>query len=316
MLSQKITFFFLFLLLGFHCLRADFFACLKLEHPIAKKKIYLFYDIHSSVIADSDLDKSLLDQIYKINKDWAQLQPLVKLINYKENLNKILIKFSEWRNNLPNLVKQHNDLANLVKNFGISIISEDWFDPEGSFELNSFHPNCLLKLIYRLIGKEKNYKNSIFRIGVSPLFQIGKTVTGKFTVNTFVPIGKAYFYNPDDRGGNQINNSKVDDSILKAIDKLFTDYNQTKVIVAAGCSHITKIAHELVKNGYISSNLIVNKKLNEVRLSSKPINDFLNNIEKNNCNLSNLDDESIYKLISNPLDLQQLFVIKKVTYVD
>jgi hypothetical protein len=300
---------------------ADFFAYKKLEHPQTHKVIYLLYDIHASIIADADVQKRLLDGMGTIIDnaiaDAKKIeQPKAVFSHLKETFNKMDQQADLMRNNLPNLVKQHNDLIYVVKKYQISLIDEDWRDSQ---EQQAMFPlgggaGKFWRYIAHSIGNTKQYKNSVFQEAVSPILGIGKSLTGKFSAHKFEQLdGSAYFYNADTRGGaiGEGGKEKVDDFTLNAIETLFTTYNQKSIIISQGYEHIIAVSQQLcTKKGYNAGPLIISDDLQKQRAQSSTLNAFLKALEMDNytdLKKINMDDRLTYFLIAQPLDIQTLF---------
>ncbi len=298
-------------------LKADFFALKKLRQTRSNNVVYVLYDLHATIEADANLTSKICAEIENIidKKGTNHL----KLYAYKvDEINK---KIDLLRNNLPNLIKQQNDLINIVKTNRISLIDEDWWSVEMA-ELNlpigATHSKWW-GYIARKIGEEKKYKNFSYRVGPSPMSGIGRMLFGDFKVKKFVPINKNnYFYNPDDRSIaiHSTLNDEIDNQVKNAINRFFRKYKQKTIIVALGYSHSTNVAAHLIsKWGYIEESYIINDDLAQQRKTSPIIDKLLKDIENNiSCtnemvSLGEIENhnEANYKLIAHPLDLDAIF---------
>jgi len=300
-------------------LKADFIAFRKLTHPQTKKVVYLLYDVHGSLVGNHSLGKKLSNELDDIVTNAVIKDREIgidRFTFYDEVFENIFKQASLIRNNLPHLIRQHNDLADIVKKHHISLIDEDWIDPEEKkfdFPFGGIAVGKMENFILRLIGKQEQYKRHLFRIGVSPMLGMSKKLTGKFTSRKLIHIhNNAYFFNPDTRNGSIGEEAvrSVDRLTLKAIDELFIKYNQSAVIVAEGANHIVHIEDELIKKGYVSGNIIISKGLAQERSKSQAIDEYLNALENRDAkkeDAMNFDDESTYKIIAHPINLKAIF---------
>jgi hypothetical protein len=300
---------------------ADFFAFRKLVHPQTKNIVYLLYDTHASIIGDSSREDALLthmDLLVDEMVNGAQIKEnfFDAYKRRQESLEKITNQLALLRNNKPNLIKQHTDLAAVVKKHQMSLINEDWSDLEQELILFPLGGDFRSYYVNPILGYQEKHNDHTYRVNVSPMLGMGKTVAGTFTKCKFVSVGDAFYYNPDRRnclfakcryeGGTQ----EVDANTLQAIDFLFTKYHQTKVVVAEGYNHCMAIAHELVTHqGHIAENLLVSPELATQCTGDLAL--FLTALENNDSVETERIEENYpeltYTLIASPLDIQALF---------
>ncbi len=318
---KQIIFLLFFIILPSQYALADFFAFRKLVHPQTKNAVYLLYATHASIIGDSSREETLLAEIDLLVDEMAsnaqRRENFFDACKHRqESLEKITNKLNLLRNNKPNLVKQHNDLAEVVKKQQISLINEDWSDLEQKLMLFPFGGDFRNYYVCPILGYQEKHNDHVYQVNVSPLLGMGKTVTGKFTECKFVPVDNAFYYNPDRRnclfakchyqGGTQ----EVDENTLYAINELFTEYHQTRVVVAEGYNHCIAIAHELVTNqGYVAEKIFVAPELAIQHNGDLAL--FLAALENNDSIQTERIEESYpaltYTLIASPLDIETLF---------
>lgn len=150
---------------------------------------------------------------------------------------------------------------------------------------------------------------------------MSKKLLGKFTELTIEPIKNtnAYFYNADNRNAHNIGTQEkdckqVDDYTLEALNALFTEYKQSKVIISEGCSHIVAIADELIKKGYVADDVILSESLRKLRKNNILLHNVLTALEKNDVKTFETEigtlsdnDEALFYLIQQPLDIHAIF---------
>jgi len=300
-------------------LQADFFLFRKMEHAETKKIVCLLYDVHASIISDSEIYEGIRREIDKI------VEELSKYKGERDPSKANEMFFNRFRDQMhilqsitPNLVKQQADLADLI-NY-CSLVVEDWsnFDIE-EFTTYMIHPKIIHKysaFIRKAMGKEWQYGDIVYRAFVSPMSGIGKKIAGSFSEGKFVPVGLSYFYNPDSRHAVVSGVAKVvDDNTIKAIDQLFTTYKQSMIVVAEGYNHMVAIAKMLDDKGYQTAQLIMSDDLLRRSQLNKKLSDFLEDL-KNNVK-PKLEIETkigdvivpdwVYFLIADPLDLRKVF---------
>lgn len=305
-MTQRLNILFFTLLISID-IKADFFAFRRLMHPQTKKVIYLLYDAHASLVIDPNLANITNTEIDKIARNAPMNVKELKPLEENEEINS---KLDSYRRNMPNLLKQQQDLLDLTNKYLISLIDEDW--PWPSDLVSIAFKKVSNKYIGRYFGSSRQYKDKFYALQVTPLLDIGKKLTGKFTKKEFIPLATgAYFYNPDDRwsigiGGNSVECKAMDATTLKAIDSLFTKYNQHAIIIAEGLEHISEIAQALVDRGYSPGPMIISQDLAKRRTESPDLNQYLNIIETNKKLPTFYDDSIDYALIANPLDIQKL----------
>lgn len=289
---------------------ADFFAFQKLIHPKTGKIIYLLYDAHGTKNANPEGAKVLYQQIMeKINK----FRTLFKKGLYSEDLsNEIINNTTKYREQFfPNLIKQQNDLTDIVKTYSISLVNEDWYQYHSATLLHPKHyyPRFVLG------GKPRNYPDE-----VQPMSGIGEKLTGEFKQNVLQPIEKttAYYYNADHRSGSYTSesNRKLEANTIKAIDELFTTYNQNSVIVAEGADHLRHILPQLVQQGYIAEKPIISDALQKKSNELSYLKALLKyKFENDETDINKLSDDEInaqksvanHALIDYPINLKEIF---------
>lgn len=307
------------LILNIISIHADFFAFRKLKNPTTKNTLYFLYDIHASLEKDSKFAESLKPLINEIISD--SMKPGSVLDMYKQieagisRLDNEIIK--PIRNNLPNLIKQHNDLIDIVHRYNVSLIDEDWPNIGDTNNIMMAFTigkrQSFFEYLAKNIHTQEKCSNFVYREGVSPLSGMGKSLTGRFTKKEFVNIKEGvYFYNPDTRLDSLYEeyNREIDSIILHAITSLFTLYNQQSIIIAAGYDHIVAIEYELGKQGFKADDLVIDAEL--VKQKNPIIEQFIKNIQNNNYQAflkktSDNQEEIICALVRHPLDIKKIF---------
>lgn len=261
-------------------LLSDFIALRKLKHPVTAKTVYILYDMHKTVVPDKFIPevqafkKSVAEHIESASESLKDIYPY---------LDEQAVRMHQY---MPQLMQQHFDLISLLKDYNIALINEDWPTlsalkiHEISY-INSRLRNKYFIYFEQIAGESKLVSSKrLLREKVSPLQGIGKAVTGEFSMGKFIPVGSAYFYNPDERHSQVTSDEagfKVDQVILKAIQQIFVAYKQQYVIVAVGAAHGREVAQELVAQGYMASSPVTSAYLSEQRKKNPLLEDAFQN---------------------------------------
>ena len=299
----------------FSCpLQADFFAFRKLTHPDTKKTVFVLYDTHCTIESEEAKEKS-----DKIQETIEQCKIPVQ----DSDIDLLKKQISDCRNTLPNLTKQHNDLKEYLQKYNVSVIVEDScripivkIVERAQSKVDKIHQMLAYDhFLPQYIGRQFRHGTKTYSGPLSPMAGLGEALVGKHTVDEFVKFGKkAYFYNPDVRvdGYHKDGHQVVDTNTLKAIETLFTTYNQSSVVVAEGANHSVHIVRDLVKKGYIAGDLIISEALAQKRKESAVLNSYIQHLIDHDAeqavSVSHRESaEDQYNRIAEPLDIAAIF---------
>lgn len=308
------------LFLGIVHLQADFIAFKKFTNSETGKTIYMLYDIHVSFEKNPIPIETRRKHIASLQREMSRLfgqmlehsKDKVRRAMIEQEKDTLTKQYAELfrKKHLPNLYKQQNDLLALVKQCGLSLVNEDWRDitADEDYDANAKKEIQFL-LGQRSFAKKQNRRN------VTPMQGIGEKLTGMYTENklNLVPGPEdVYYYNAEVRSGPSIDPGKeahkVDDQIMKGIEKILEDEGKDSVVVSAGASHGGRISEILTtKKGYKGGELITDSGLTgwfAPRRLKEIIEDLKNNKEPE---LTGLNDNIQYRFASHPIDLKKVF---------
>ena len=301
----------IFLLIFFSLnIRTDFFALRKLIHHEGNKIVYLLYDLHASIPADTTLADKLKDDVYKYMSENILQWKLFKPWENNQEIKNIL---ASYVNNLPNLINQKQDLLTIIAKYRVSLINEDWLPYDADEDLirgKLISSGLRIKFLVKYLGLKGG--DGSYRTYVTPMSGMGEKLSGIFSSKELILlVNGGYYYNADERKGDGLSGGTdqaqklVDRSTIEMIKKLFEDYAQKVVIVSEGFSHIQNIAAELVKQGYQAYPLIISEDLQARRLASTRLDLILKDIEFNTETTKGLINSEIeFSLVAKPIDLK------------
>lgn len=309
-----LLFFVFFMAMPSAFLQADFFAYRKLTDPKTENNVYLLYDIHATVDFKPETTKILEKQLNEAGKKFLKEEHSAPSAFAKKEQK----TFSLIRENFVNLLKQQQDLASAIKTYNISIINEDWIKTKPSNFETIGKESRFARIINKYIGNPVNAHNLYYREFITPMSGLGEILTGHYKQLEFQKITNtnAYYYNADQRTESwackkEEKCKEVNDYTIIALEKLFTDYKQSKVIICEGYAHIVAIAHELVtQKGFQQSDLIISDALKKQRNNIKNIDQLLSAFENNDSKEEDsieLTNEEIYYLINDPINIKAIF---------
>ena len=301
-------------------LKADFIAFRKMVHPTNQNTVYLLYDIHVSLLMDEDLIKQLLDKVFYYIKQQASHFTHIDTSSTNDLLYRYALTAKDQLaiegiiepalQAYPNLIKQQQDLLNIINNCKISLVNEDWVPI--ILEHSRLGENKFGALLMRYLGEPYSESPEI-RESLTPMHNIGKKITGKFSTKELIrlPLDN-YYFNTEIRGSyfSGTPNNQMDKLTISAIQTLFDSYDQSAVIVSEGLEHIQNIEARLATLGYKKSALVVNPNLIQLARTNLELRNLLHELETGK---KITDDSYLYSkdgtlsLAKNPIDLQEVF---------
>lgn len=310
--------------------RADFFAFRKLTHATTGNIVYLLYDLHITAMKNDDAtDKALGLLLQKYHEGQEKCRNIDGSKDLVENKYKskqsikdtyqpdIIKLHQDYLSTFPNLAEQHEKLSNIVKEFEISIITEDWPTIESASRevIDTYKPSVQERALTGNLGV---FQGVAFCSGITPLIGLGRSICNKFTIKELVKIpGKenAYFYNADHRGMSSYIPSKdesdmVTQNSLDTLKIMLSDPNQKKVIIAQGATHCMDICADLIKQGYSAESLVISNHLETGVKNNKDVANFLQAVKENNTKKADeYGDNADVKIavIADPLNIAKVF---------